>query len=59
MAKAVDKTWFGVYTNLASAQDWWIANNNVTGNVAVTTIAAGGLGDIFIMRGPGPNEITK
>jgi len=26
MARAADKTWFGVFTNLAAAQDWWITN---------------------------------
>ena len=26
MAKASDDSWYGVYTNLANAQDWWIEN---------------------------------
>lgn len=27
MTQASDDTWYGVYTNLAHAQDWWVANN--------------------------------
>jgi len=27
MAKATDNKWFGVYTNVAAAQDWWINNH--------------------------------
>jgi len=27
MAKATDGNWFGVYTNLAQAQDWWVKND--------------------------------
>jgi len=28
MAQASDDSWFGVYTNLAAAQDWWIKSDN-------------------------------
>jgi len=27
MVKASDDSWFGVYTNLANAQDWWVKND--------------------------------
>ena len=33
MGKATDNSWFAVYTNLAAAQDWVIANNAATGDV--------------------------
>jgi lysosomal alpha-glucosidase len=53
-----DGQWFGVYTNLVAAQDWYIKNIE-TGDVQVKTIAAGGLGDIYIMLGSNPNKVTK
>ena len=58
MGRARDSSWFGVYTNLAAAQDWWIANNAETGDVTVRTVAAGGLGDIFVILGKNPNEVS-
>lgn len=62
MGQASDKTWFGVFTNLAAAQDWWIKNDvggdTGPGSVKLTTIAAGGVADIYIMLGAGPNEVT-
>lgn len=58
MAKASDGSWFGVYTNLAAAQDWWLKNDKTAGTVNITTIAAGGLGDVWIMTGKDPNEVT-
>jgi len=51
-------SWFGVFTNLAAAQDWWIKNDS-EGIVDVKTIAAGGVGDLYFMTGEGPNEVTK
>lgn len=59
MAKASDKTWFGVYTNLAAAQDWWIKNTPATGEVAIKTYAAGGLGDVYFMFGATPDAVTS
>lgn len=58
MAKAADGSWYGVYTNLANAQDWWIKNDGAAGTVNITTIAAGGLGDVWIFTGKDPNEVT-
>lgn len=31
MAAALDSTWFGVYSNVAAAQDWEIRNTEATG----------------------------
>jgi len=59
MAAANDSSWFGVYTNLAAAQDWWIENNNSTGEVHLTTIASGGIADIVIMAAPTPEKVTE
>lgn len=58
MAKATDDRWFGVYTNLAAAQDWKIKNDNSNGNVDVTVTAAGGLGDLYFLTGATPEEVT-
>lgn len=49
MGKATDATWFGVFYNLAAAQDWWLTNEVVTGDVSLKTIATGGVGDISII----------
>lgn len=59
MAPARDHSWFGVYTNLAAASDWWVVNNRTTGRVQLSTIAAGGVADITIMFGHDPNEVTQ
>lgn len=59
MAQAQDLSWFGIYTNLAAAQDWWIANNPDNGTVDVQMIAIGGIADITFMFGPSPNEVTQ
>ena len=58
MAKATDQSWFGVYTNLAAAQDWWIAGNG-DGTINMTTIATGGEGDLYFFFGADPNELTQ
>lgn len=57
MAKATDATWFGVYTNLAAAQDWWIKNTNTTGDVEIKTYAAGGLGDMMFIFEDEPTKL--
>lgn len=51
--------WFGVFANNAAAQDWWIKNNYDTGAVDVTTLATGGVGDLYIMTATSPEEVTK
>lgn len=51
--------WFGIFTNLAAAQDWWITNNNATGEVDVKTYATGGVGDLYFMVDADPNAVTK
>ena len=43
----VNKNWYGVFVNLAAAQDWWIDNS--TKPVGVKVIATGGVGDVFFM----------
>ena len=35
MGMAPDSSWFGVFTNLAAAQDWWIKNNATSGDVGI------------------------
>jgi lysosomal alpha-glucosidase len=59
MTSASDNTWFGVYTNLAHAQDWWVSNDNETGQINLTTVASGGIADITIVFGQDPIEVTK
>ena len=58
MAKATDENWFGVYTNLAQAQDWWLSNNATTGKVDVQMYATGGIGEMFFMFGANPDAVT-
>ena len=59
MGQASDNTWFGVYTNLAHAQDWWIKNDPSTGVTNITTIATGGIADISFVFADTPDELTR
>ena len=58
MGKATDKKWFGVFTNLAAAQDWYVSNNYGTGVVDISTIAVGGVVDMYFMFGDSPNQVV-
>lgn len=58
MGAAADSSWFGVFANLAAAQDWRITNNAQTGDVSVATMATGGVGDLRFIFGADPNELT-
>lgn len=51
MAKSTDHSWFGVFTNLANAQDWYVNNFADAGIVNLTSYATGGVADIYIMYG--------
>jgi len=59
MAQANDSSWFGVYHNLAAAQDWWVANDNTTAKVYIKTMAVRGVADIYIMMGSNPDEVVQ
>lgn len=59
MAKATDANWFGVYTNLAAAQDWWVKNDKATGDVQINTYAAGGLGDMYFIFEQTPTKLVS
>lgn len=48
-----------MYHNLVAAQDWYIYNDNVMGQVSVKLRAAGGTGDIFFMIEGEPQNVTK
>jgi len=50
--------WFGIFTNLAAAQDWWVKNED-RGFVDVKTIATGGVGDLYFMPAFDPNTVVK
>ena len=58
MGAAADNSWFGVFANLAAAQDWRITNNAQSGDVSVQTMATGGVGDLRFVFGANPNELT-
>jgi hypothetical protein len=58
MGAGADGKWFGVFANLAAAQDWRIKNDATTGDVAIETKATGGQGDLRFSFGAGPNEVT-
>lgn len=57
-ANDVNKSWFGVYSNVANAQDWVIHNEEVSGDVVVNFIATGGRGDISVWSSPTPNGVV-
>jgi len=58
MTQASDDTWYGVYTNLAYAQDWWIKNDKIVGKTNITTIATGGILDVSFVFGKNPIDVT-
>jgi hypothetical protein len=58
MGRKAQDSWFGVYTNLAAAQDWEIKNDKVKGSVNIKISAAGGVGDILLMSASTPEKIT-
>lgn len=58
MAKATDSSWFGVYTNLAQAQDWWLVNDDA-GITDITLWANGGIGEMYFLFAESPTEVTK
>ena len=59
MGRASDDTWFGVYTNVAAAQDWTVKNTASNGLVDLTMTAAGGLGDLYFMMAAKPTDVAK
>ena len=52
------KVWVGVFYKLAHAQDWWVKNNVNDGYVSLTTIATGGVADIYVMQGSTPDSVV-
>lgn len=58
-AQDQDNSWFGLYSNVANAQDWIIHNEEDKGDVVVNFIATGGRGDITIIQGANPNEVVQ
>lgn len=59
MGATNENTWFGFYSNVAAAQDWVIENDEASGIVDVNFFAAGGRGDLTIIQGADPNEVTQ
>jgi len=49
MYKHKQGAWVGVLYKLAHAQDWWVKNNINVGTVDLSTIATGGVADIYVM----------
>lgn len=58
MGKTTDNTWFVVYNNIAAAQDWWVKNAASGGDVSLTLMAVGGVGDLFFMNAATPDAVT-
>ena len=51
--------YFGVYANLAHAQDWRIKGDKTTGAISVKTYSTGGHGDLYFMSDKDPNKVTQ
>lgn len=49
MYKHKPGAWVGVLYKLAHAQDWWVKNNKATGTIDLSTIATGGVADIYLI----------
>ena len=54
MARANNSNWFGVFHNLAAAQDHWVQNDAANGKVYIRTFATSGVGSIYFFTGIGP-----
>lgn len=48
MYKHKPGAWVGVHYKLAHAQDWWVKNNQALGTIDISTIATGGVADIYV-----------
>lgn len=60
MFKHNSSSWVGVFHNTAQAQDWWIKNDYLSGKVSISTLSAGGIGDIFVfLSTTNPRDIVK
>lgn len=53
-----DDKWFGVFTNFAGAQDWWIYNYAIAGDVDVRMYGIGGVADFYVMFADTPEQVT-
>mmetsp|Transcript_28241 Transcript_28241/g.42746 ORF Transcript_28241/g.42746 Transcript_28241/m.42746 type:complete len:472 (-) Transcript_28241:1226-2641(-) len=56
-----DKNWFGVFSNSAAAQDWWVSNgkDDDAGKVTLTQMSTGGVADLYFMASATPEGVTK
>lgn len=52
-------SWAGVYTNMVAAQDWYIKNDVEKGTVNITTVAVGGVVDLYVIIGYDPKQIVS
>lgn len=59
MYKYKSNNWVGVLYKLANAQDWWIKNNVDAKTVDISTVATGGVADIYIMVGTKPDAVIQ
>jgi len=62
MGQDPNNNWYGVFSNNAAAQDWWITKNHTLGpypgDVSIKQYATGGQGDIFIFSGNSPKRVN-
>lgn len=59
MGAGQDGEWFGLYSNVANAQDWVIHNEESDGSVVINMLASGGRGDLSIWVGETPNDVVQ
>lgn len=58
MAQISDGTWYGVYSNVAAAQEWQITNDPDNHRVKIKVNAVGGSGDFYFLYGDNPNILV-
>ena len=51
--------WVGVFYKLAHAQDWWVKNTPAAGTIDISTIATGGVADIYVFQSQTPDDIVN
>lgn len=59
MYKNSKDIWVGVFTKLASAQDWYVKNYPNLGEVETTMIAVGGIADLYFIVDNTPSSVVN
>jgi hypothetical protein len=54
MFKTDTSIWTGVFTNIMSPSDYYVKSDKASGKVDITTVATGGVADLYVIIGYSP-----